>query len=100
MLVMIVEETNAINSLMTENRTFPPPADIQKNAFITSDQEYQRMWEESINEPDKFWLAQAKNLTWFKEPTKSLEYTWDTKNRKIEHTWFADGELNVCLSWI
>ncbi len=26
---------------------------------------------------------------------ENVEYTWDTKNRKIEHTWFADGELNV-----
>jgi acetyl-CoA synthetase len=26
---------------------------------------------------------------------EGLKYTWDTKNRKIEHTWFADGELNV-----
>ena len=34
-------------------------------------------------------------LHWFKEPKKGLEYTWDTKNRKIEHTWFADGQLNV-----
>ncbi|MHC4756873.1 MAG: acetate--CoA ligase, partial [Planctomycetota bacterium] len=45
--------------------------------------------------PDSFWLEQAKTLSWFKEPTKSLEYTWDTKARKIEHKWFADGELNV-----
>ncbi|MEJ2705277.1 MAG: acetate--CoA ligase, partial [Sedimentisphaerales bacterium] len=52
----------------------------------------------SINDPDSFWLEQAKSLTWFKEPTKSLEYTWDTKARKIEHTWFADGQLNVTVN--
>jgi acetyl-CoA synthetase len=57
--------------------------------------QYQQMWEQSINDPDKFWLEQAKSLAWFKEPKKGLEYTWDTKNRKIEHTWFADGQLNV-----
>ena len=54
-----------------------------------------KLWEKSINDPDSFWLEQAKTLTWFKEPTKSLEYNWDTKARKIEHTWFKDGELNV-----
>ncbi|GFP22231.1 acetyl-CoA synthetase, partial [Candidatus Hakubella thermalkaliphila] len=53
------------------------------------------MWEKSIKDPDGFWLEQAKSLSWFKEPTKSLEYIWDTKARKIEHTWFADGKLNV-----
>jgi acetyl-CoA synthetase len=53
------------------------------------------MWEKSIKDPAGFWLEQAKSLSWFKAPTKALEYTWDTKGRKIEHTWFADGELNV-----
>ncbi len=84
-----------MDSFMTESRTFPPPESIKSNSYISDDQTYKQMWEQSINDPDGFWLEQAKSLTWFKEPTKSLEYTWDTKSRKIEHTWFADGELNV-----
>jgi len=88
-------QEKAIDSLMTESRTFPPPAEIQANAYVSSDAQYKEMWEKSIKDPDGFWLEQAKTLTWFKEPTKSLEYTWDTKARKIEHTWFADGQLNV-----
>ena len=90
-----MEQKKGIDSLMTEERTFPPPKAIQSNAYVNSDEQFKKMWEASINEPDSFWLEQAKSLHWFKEPTKSLEYTWDTKNRKIEHTWFADGELNV-----
>jgi acetyl-CoA synthetase len=58
-------------------------------------EQYQQTWERSINDPDGFWLEQAKGLTWFKEPTTSLEYTWDTASRRIEHRWFADGELNA-----
>ncbi len=89
------KQQKAIVSLMTENRTFPPPKSVQKNAYVKSEEQYQQMWEQSINDPDGFWLEQAKTLAWFKQPTKSLEYTWDTKKRKIEHTWFADGQLNV-----
>ncbi|MBN1457505.1 MAG: acetate--CoA ligase [Sedimentisphaerales bacterium] len=91
----MADDNKGMASLMSEGRTFPPPANIQSNAYITSDDQYKEMWDKSINDPDGFWLEQAKTLTWFKEPTKSLEYTWDTKARKIEHTWFADGELNV-----
>ena len=91
-------QEKAIDSLMTENRTFPPPAGIKANAHVASEEQYKEMWEKSIKDPDGFWLEQAKSLTWFKEPTKSLEYTWDTKARKIEHTWFADGELNVTVN--
>ncbi len=88
-------EDQRFDSLMNEDRTFPPPASIATNAHVNSMAQYQEMWDKSINDPDGFWLEQAKRLTWFKEPTKSLEYTWDTKARKIEHTWFADGKLNV-----
>jgi acetyl-CoA synthetase len=84
-----------LQSLLSENRTFPPPASIRANAWISSMEQYQSMWEESIQNPDKFWLEKAEMLTWFKKPTKSLVYTWNTKARKIEHTWFADGQLNV-----
>ncbi|MFN2299611.1 MAG: acetate--CoA ligase [Anaerolineales bacterium] len=85
----------SISSLMTENRKFPPPDSVTKTAYVKSLEEYQKLWEQSINDPDAFWLKQAEMLTWFKKPTKSLEYTWNTKNRTIEHTWFADGELNI-----
>ncbi|MEA2015490.1 MAG: acetate--CoA ligase [Actinomycetota bacterium] len=82
---------------MEENkgRKFPPSNEIQKDAWISSMEEYQKMWDQSINDPDKFWLEQAKVLDWFKEPTRSLEYSWDVKSRTIDHSWFADGELNV-----
>ena len=85
----------AMDSFMTEDRTFPPPAHIQAKAHINREEQYRTMWEASLQDPHAFWLKQAKRLTWFKEPRQSLEYTWDTQARKIEHTWFADGELNV-----
>ena len=91
----MADDKKGMQSLQSEGRTFPPPANIQSNAHINDEAEYQKMWEQSITDPDGFWLDQAKTLTWSKEPSKSLEYTWDTKARKIEHTWFKDGELNV-----
>ncbi|OHB58444.1 MAG: acetate--CoA ligase [Planctomycetes bacterium RBG_13_44_8b] len=94
----MAQTQKAIDSLITEVRSFPPSASIKSKAHIKSFEQYQKMWEQSINDPDGFWLEQAKNITWFKEPTKSLEYTWDTKNRKIENVWFADGQLNVAYN--
>ncbi|MFA7691691.1 MAG: acetate--CoA ligase [Candidatus Hydrogenedentales bacterium] len=93
---MATEEKKSMSSLMTETRSFPAPAEIVEKAAIKTWDEFQKMWEASIENPDAFWIEQAtKELTWFKAPTKSLEYVWDTENRQIEHTWFKDGELNV-----
>jgi len=91
-------QDKAISSLMTETRTFPPPERIRKTAYISSLEQYKKMWDQSIRDPEKFWLEQAQSLTWFKKPTESLRYTWDVANRKIEHTWFADGQLNVSVN--
>jgi acetyl-CoA synthetase len=94
----MAEAAKSMKSLMQETRTFPVPENIQKNAHISSMEQYQKLWKQSIDEPDQFWLEQAKMLTWSKFPTKSLEYTWDTAKRIIEHKWFADGELNVSVN--
>ncbi len=55
----MADEKKGMQSLMTEGRTFPPPANIQANAYIKDPETYQEMWERSINDPDEFWLEQT-----------------------------------------
>jgi len=89
-------EPSKMKSLMTESRTFAPPAKMKAKAHIKSQEQYDEMYKRSVEDPDAFWLEQAEELvTWFKKPTKAREYVWDTAGRKAEHTWFADGELNI-----
>jgi acetyl-CoA synthetase len=88
-----------IASLMSENRTFLPPKELQEAAHIKSMEEYKKMYDRSIKEPDSFWLEQAKKMVaWFKEPTIARKYEWNTDSRTIKHTWFSDGELNVAYN--
>jgi len=87
----------SVDSLMTETRTFPPSAEVVKRAYINAEQ-YQQMYERSIQEPDKFWLEQAATLEWFKKPTVGRKFVWDTAARKIQHTWFEDGQLNMTVN--
>ncbi len=93
---MTTEPTEkSIESLMTEERTFPPSDEMRANSYVSSAEQYEEMWRQSLDDPDAFWLEQAQALSWFQQPTKSLEYDWDTEARRIEHTWFEDGVLNV-----
>jgi len=92
----MTEEKKGIDSLMSEGRTFPPPAGLQAEAHIKSMQEYQDLYDRSINDSDAFWLEKATEMvTWVKEPTVARKFEWDTDGRVVKHTWFADGELNV-----
>lgn len=86
---------SGIDSYAGESRKFPPPPELAKNAHIKSMEQYQAMYDESINEPAKFWLGQAETLDWVKKPTKAREYKWDTANQVIDIKWFEDGQLNV-----
>jgi len=93
---MADEQKSAIStdSLMTEKRSFPPSDEVVNRALLNNDQ-YQQMYEESVNDSDNFWLKQTKTLDWSKEPTVACKYTWDTEGKNIKHTWFEDGQLNV-----
>jgi len=90
-------QTVSTSSLMQESRTFPPGKDMVKRAYINAAQ-YKKMYERSIKDPDGFWLEQANTLEWIKKPTKGRKYIWDTAAKKVEHTWFEDGQLNVTVN--
>ncbi len=82
-------------SLQKDSALFPPPAAFKAKAYINSPEQYQKMYDRSINDSHNFWLEQAEGFHWFKKPTQTLKYTWDSKANKIEHTWFEDGQMNV-----
>jgi acetyl-CoA synthetase len=90
-------KTVSTSSLMQENRTFPPSPEVVQRAYINGDQ-YRQMYERSVKDADAFWLEQADALTWVKKPAEARKYVWDTRARKIEHTWFKDGQLNVSVN--
>src|SRR4029079_10686622 len=90
-------KTVSTSSLLHENRTFPPSSEAAKRAHINA-ATYAKMYERSVKDSDAFWLEQCDTLEWVKKPTVARKYTWDTAARKIEHTWFADGELNVSVN--
>ena len=90
-------KTISTDSLQQEGRTFPPSPEVVKHALINSPQ-YDAMYARSIREPDKFWLEQAQSLEWSKKPTVARKFDWNTDARKIQHTFFEDGQLNVTVN--
>lgn len=93
----ITPHPSSVVSLMHENRAFPPSEIFSKQAHIQDPQHYDQLYQRSISdsESESFWLEQAQTLHWFTPPTVACRYTWDSDMRKISHTWFEDGRLNV-----
>ena len=92
-------QDQSIISLQKDSLVFPPPREISDKAWIGSQAKYEEMYGRSIRDSHAFWLEQALlELQWFQKPAKTLDYTWDTASRKIQHTWFEDGLLNVSVN--
>ena len=77
-----------ITSVLHEERVFPPSKEFSLRAHVKSLGQYQKLYKESINDPEKFWGRMAEQeLVWFK-PWKSV-LKWKAPDAK----WFADGTL-------
>src|SRR5258708_19237242 len=94
----MASQDQSMTSLQKDSAVFPPPPKFAAKSYIGSPEKYQQMYDRSIKDGHNFWLEQGADLQWSKKPTKTLKYTWDTKKRVIEHTWFEDGELNVSVN--
>ncbi len=73
-----------------------PHADAVSKAARLSQAEYQRLYRQSIEEPDVFWAEQAQALNWIK-PWSSIQHS-DMKTGQA--TWFRDAQLNVSYNCI
>ncbi len=85
------QDTN-IDSTLQEQRKFEPSPEFQKKAHIKSLEEYERLYKESVEQPEKFWGDVANELHWFKPWDKVLE--WNAPWAK----WFAGGQINLAYN--
>lgn len=87
-----------IEIMLKEDRMYYPPKNLSRNAHIKSFKEYERLYKESINNPEKFWARHAsENLEWFKKWDKVMEYDFSRIGEiKAPYVkFFSGGKLNV-----
>ncbi|WP_417662911.1 acetate--CoA ligase [Pseudomonas sp.] len=81
---------------MFEITRHPVADDVRLRAHINND-DYLRLYQQSIDEPETFWAEQAKTfLDWF-EPWQSVH---KVDMRKGHASWFKGGKLNVSFNCI
>jgi len=89
-----MEKAKGITSMMGEKRVFPPSKEFSKAAHIGSFDEYRRIYQKSIQNPESFWGEMAEQLDWFRKWDKVLVEDF----KDAEHKWFVGGKLNVCYN--
>lgn len=74
---------------------YPVPSDAAQHTHCSA-ADYDRLYEQSINQPDLFWAEQAKRLDWISAPTRIGNWSYDPVSIK----WYEDGILNLCYNAI
>jgi len=78
-----------IESVLKEQRVFPPDAVFASTAHVKSLAEYERLYRESVDDPERFWGDVARELHWFTPWSRVLE--WKAPDAK----WFIGGTTNI-----
>jgi acetyl-CoA synthetase len=81
--------TTNIESVLQEDRVFPPPPEFSAQAHIKSEAELDSLRAEAHANPEAFWARMAEELHWFKK--------WDTvlKWNPPHAEWFGGGKINI-----
>jgi acetyl-CoA synthetase len=80
-----------IESVLVENRVFPPPENAVRAARISGMESYNALCKEAETDFEGFWARLAReNVVWSKPFTKTLD-----ESRAPFYAWFEDGELNA-----
>ena len=53
--------------------------------------DYPEQYQNSLHNSGSYWLEQAKNISWYKQPSIGLRQGADNS-----YSWFDDGQLNTC----
>lgn len=78
------------------SKIFPPEnTDYPiSNAHISSMEQYQKIYDESVADPESFWANVAERITWYKKWDTIREYDFVSANIR----WFDGGKLNACYN--
>ena len=73
------------------------PKEWKERAFIDK-AAYEKLYEKSLDKPDKFWGKEGQRIDWIKPYTKVKNTTFEYPNVSIK--WYEDGTLNVSANCI
>ena len=69
---------------------------MKNRAHIGSFEQYKKMYDFSVNEPEAFWSEQAERISWFKKWDK----VWEWNFNKADTKWFEGAKLNACYNCV
>jgi acetyl-CoA synthetase len=77
------------------SKLYPVKPEFAANARIGRD-DYDRLYAESVRDPESFWGKVGQRVDWLKTPTRIKNVSFDAADLHIR--WYEDGQLNVAAN--
>jgi len=85
-----------------DRKVWEPSERIKSQALLSSMAEYEAMYRESVDEPEKFWSKIATQFHWKESPGTGtntfLKYNFDHTKGPVSIKWMEGGITNVCYN--
>lgn len=83
-------------SEVTLKEIYPVPENFREKAYINSVEQYQKMWKESIEDPEGFWAKIADEyVTWFEKWDKVMDCNYGKSANELKVGWYTNAKVNV-----
>ena len=78
-------------------KVFPVPGTMAREALVDREG-YERMYRESVEDPEAFWGAHGKRIDWMRPYSKVRDVSFGPGDVRVR--WFHDGTLNVAANCV
>lgn len=84
----------------SEKSIFQPDTKLAKAAHVSSFQQYEELYKESIEHPEQFWGKIAKQFHWETpyDPANFMTYNFDISKGPISIKWMEGASTNLCYN--
>jgi acetyl-CoA synthetase len=81
---------------VTLKEIYKVPEKFRSKAYIKSRADYEKMWKQSVDDPNTFWAKIAEEyVTWFKKWDKVMDCNFGKDPKDLKVKWFTNAKLNV-----
>lgn len=77
-----------------------PSASASANAHLKNMDEYNAMYKQSIEDPERFWSGVAEDFHWFSKWDEVCGHNYDRREGPISIEWFKGARTNVCYNCV
>ena len=72
------------------DKIVPVKEHVAQRAHVSSFEQYQRLYKESVQDPAAFWSREAARIDWFRQPDRACDVDFG----KAEVAWFLGGKTS------